>query len=88
VNAVTTLVLGNLAASLTGLGQLTQLGDAPSAEVCELVDCPRLQLLVSAIEDAVNVIEQTKSAFKSKGLAELRQRLELVLEASRTRTRG
>jgi hypothetical protein len=48
----------------------------PPQEVCHLLNCPRLDTLVGALKDAIQVIGRTKAAFKSKELAELRKRLE------------
>jgi hypothetical protein len=44
------------------------------------MNCPRGSQLTSAIQHTVEVLEETKHAFKSKQLAELRQRLELLLQ--------
>jgi len=48
--------------------------------VCGLVDCPRLEKLTEATRDAIDVLEKTKNAFKSKELGGLRRRLENLVE--------
>ena len=45
-------------------------------EACHLLNCPRLAELTGALVNTINVLEATKSAFKSKALGELRKTLE------------
>ncbi len=52
-------------------------------DVCSLLRCPRLDLYERAIEDAIRVMEATRSSFKSKEIGLLRQRLEEVLAEQR-----
>jgi hypothetical protein len=54
--------------------------DAPHP--CQLLNCPRGAQLREAVRTTIAVLEQTKSAFRSKTLADLRQRLELLLETN------
>jgi hypothetical protein len=49
---------------------------------CQLLNCPRGLQLQQALRETVAVLEETKSSFKSKTLANLRERLELLLETS------
>jgi len=51
--------------------------------ICHLLNCPRLTASTDKIRKTVDVLEQTKTAFKSKQLADLRQELETFLKASR-----
>lgn len=51
---------------------------------CHLLDCPRLKKLTISLEEAIQVLEKTKSAFKSKELGELRRRLERVVRDRET----
>lgn len=67
-----------------GMGTLTHLvlqlwGKDIETPVCQFFDCPRLVNLESTIEEAVDVIDKTRRAFKSKDLANLRARLETSL---------
>lgn len=76
------LALRNVMGSLTDLEQLGRaLAGAPvDAHACQIMNCPRGSQLTSAIQHTIEVLEETKHAFKSKQLAELRQRLELLLQ--------
>lgn len=52
-------------------------------DVCSLMRCPRLDIYERAIEEAIRVMEATRSSFKSKEIGLLRQRLEGVLSECR-----
>ena len=82
VDVFLALTLRNVMGSLTDLQQLSRaLNNAPSAQTpCQLLNCPRGLQLQQAVKDTVDVLEETKGAFKSKTLADLRRRLELLLE--------
>ena len=56
---------------------------APDGTACQLLNCPRHDRLLRAVEDAVVVLESTRNAFKSKQLGDLRRRLEQVLREER-----
>ncbi len=57
------------------LSQTTQThGDA-----CHLMDCPRPARMIEALNETIAVLERTKSAFKSKELGALRERLEKIV---------
>jgi CheY-like chemotaxis protein len=82
VDVFLALTLRNVMGSLT---DLEQLGKALSAQPvqahpCQLLNCPRGAQLRDAVVATVRVLEETKSSFKSKTLADLRQQLELMLE--------
>jgi hypothetical protein len=47
---------------------------------CQLMNCPRGSQLLEAVRETIDVLEETKSAFKSKRLGELRHKLELLTE--------
>jgi len=49
-------------------------------DVCALVKCPRLEAYETALRGTIEVLQKTKSAFKSKELAALRERLEELLK--------
>lgn len=76
------LALRNVMGSLTDLEQLGRAlaGTPVDAHACQIMNCPRGSQLTAAIQHTVEVLEETKHAFKSKQLAELRQRLELLLQ--------
>ena len=50
-------------------------------EYCVLVDCGPRKKYRAAVQDAVRVLGETRSAFKSKQLEDLRKRLESLLAA-------
>lgn len=52
-------------------------------DICAFMKCPRLDRYEAAIEDAVDVMERTRSSFKSKEIGALRQRLETLLREGR-----
>jgi DNA-binding response OmpR family regulator len=77
------LTLRNVMGSLT---DLEQLGRALTGQQtlqphpCQLMNCPRGAQLQAAVEDTIAVLEETKGAFKSKTLGDLRHRLELLVK--------
>jgi DNA-binding response OmpR family regulator len=75
------LTLRNVMGSLTDLEQLGRAlaGQTQArAHPCQLINCPRGAQLQTAIEETIAVLEETKGAFKSKTLGDLRHRLELL----------
>jgi len=81
VDLFLTLTLRNVMGSLTDLEQLGRaLNQQPvDAHACQLLNCPRGAQLQEAIGETIRVLEETKGAFKSKALGDLRHRLELLL---------
>ena len=83
LNGLVGLVLGNLASSTMDLKQLLdlslQMEQAPN--VCSIQNCPRLGLYEETIREGVETLERTKGAFKSKELADLRKRFQVMLES-------
>jgi len=55
-------------------GELTEM-----LEVCIACDCPHRRMLRETLSEVIRVLEQTRKAFKSKQLEELRIRLIGVL---------
>lgn len=82
VDIFLTLTLRNVMGSLTDLEQLSRaLNNQDVAHnPCQLMNCPRGGQLQAAVQESVRVLEETKTAFKSKALGELRHKLELLLE--------
>jgi CheY-like chemotaxis protein len=77
------LTLRNVMGSLTDLEQLGRaLAGQPTVQAhpCQLINCPRGAQLQAAVEETIAVLEETKGAFKSKTLGDLRQKLELLLK--------
>ncbi len=83
VDTFLALTLRNVMGSLT---DLEQLGRALSGQQslqphpCQLMNCPRGAQLQAAVEETIAVLEETKGAFKSKTLGDLRHRLELLVK--------
>jgi CheY-like chemotaxis protein len=82
IDVFLSLTLRNVMGSLTDLDQLGRaLSGRPVDEhPCQLMNCPRGAQLHSAVRETIEILEQTKSAFKSKQLGELRHKLELLLQ--------
>ena len=82
VDTFLALTLRNVMGSLTDLQQLSRaLSHAPvSGTPCQLLNCPRGAQLQAAVKETVDVLEETKGAFKSRTLGDLRRRLELLLD--------
>lgn len=83
VDTFLALTLRNVMGSLTDLEQLGRAlaGHAiTDAHPCQLINCPRGAQLQAAVEETITVLEETKGAFKSKTLGDLRQKLELLLK--------
>jgi DNA-binding response OmpR family regulator len=52
--------------------------DHEPLEPCHLLNCPKLHALRGVLVETIGVLEKTKSAFKSKDLGQLREKLEEV----------
>jgi DNA-binding response OmpR family regulator len=77
------LTLRNVMGSLTDLEQLGRaLAGQPTLQphACQLINCPRGAQLQAAVEETIAVLGETKGAFKSKTLGDLRHRLELLVK--------
>ncbi len=77
-----TLTLRNVMGSLTDIEHLGRaLAKQPVGEhACQLLNCPRGAQLQAVVEGTIKVLEESKTAFKSKALGELRRKLELALD--------
>lgn len=82
VDMFLSLTLRNVMGSLVDLDQLGRAltGHSVAEHPCQLMNCPRGSQLLEAVREVIAVLEETKSAFKSKRLGELRHKLELLLE--------
>jgi CheY-like chemotaxis protein len=78
------LALRNVMGSLSDVGELagrTQgAAVAPAPHTCQVLNCPRAAQLVAAVQETVFVLEETRSAFKSTQLRDLRRKLVLMLD--------
>lgn len=84
VDVFLALTLRNVMGSLTDLEQLGRAlsgRSVPEAQhPCQLLNCPRGSQLFAAVQETIGVLEETKAAFKSKTLGDLRHRLELLID--------
>ncbi len=82
VDVFLSLTLRNVMASLTDLDQLGRAlsGQPVNGHPCQLMNCPRGAQLQQAVQETIEVLELTKTAFKSKQLGDLRKKLELLME--------
>lgn len=82
IDVFLSLTLRNVMGSLTDLQQLGRAlsGKPVDQHPCQLLNCPRGAQLNEAVRETIRVLEETKHAFKSKALGELRHKLELMLE--------
>lgn len=82
LDAFLTRTMRHVLGGLTDLEQISRaLASGPDTRhPCQLLNCPRGAQLREAVRSTIAVLEQTKSAFRSRTLADLRQRLELLLE--------
>ena len=78
------LALRNVMGSLTDVEELAGRSQAtvtaPSPHTCQVLNCPRGAQLVAAVQETIFVLEETRSAFKSTQLRDLRRKLALMLE--------
>ncbi len=76
------LTLANIVASLGDLRSLIEglHKEEGSAGVCHLLGCPRPASFLKTLHEVIEVLKKTKSAFKSKELGELRQKLESLAQ--------
>ncbi len=72
------LGLGNIAGVLLDMKALFEMTLEPDSapERCTIHTCPRLNEYRLAVQESIEVLERTRSAFKSKELGQLRERLE------------
>jgi CheY-like chemotaxis protein len=54
--------------------------DGCAHDLCELLDCPQRPVHRQALVETIAVLKKTKETFKSKDLAELRTKLEALLQ--------
>ena len=76
------LTIDNIVASLADLRSLVdsiqkQTGDTG---VCHLLACPQRAAFLRSTRDVIDVLQKTKTAFKSRELGELREKLELLVK--------
>jgi len=82
------LAFANIIYILSDVKHLTAAltGEDSANKACRMFDCPRLDALTRGLRHAVRVLDQTKHAFKSKQLGELRKGLEALIAAGQNET--
>jgi len=83
LDAFLELTFQNILGAMSDLKHLTRAfgGNSSQNEPCHLLNCPRLSLLADGLAETIEVLEKSKSAFKSKNLGEIRKKLESLLTA-------
>ncbi len=82
INTFYDLTLQNIVDCLMELKHLTDtlILQGDEQYVCNLLNCPSLKTFKGGLFETVKVLKKTKNAFKSKDLAELRKKVETILE--------
>jgi len=82
VDAFLKLTYRNIVGALSDMKHLTEALalQAGEQEACHLLNCPKLTALTNALNETIDVLEETKTAFRSKKLGELRQKLEELVK--------
>ena len=82
VNAFVELTLENMAGALSDLGRVANALGEPHGkeERPELIAWTRLDTAHKALREAIDVLETTKRAFKSKQLGKLRHKLQVAVD--------
>ncbi len=78
------MALGRMGETLLDLKNLVDLSLADGESgpgACPVLRCPRLEMYEALIREGIETLERTKSAFKSRELGDLRQRLERMVQA-------
>jgi CheY-like chemotaxis protein len=76
------VMLGRMGESLLDMKRLLDLstGTGLEAQQCSIEHCPRLKSYDKIFHEAIDILEKTKGAFKSRNLEDLRLRMEHVLD--------
>jgi DNA-binding response OmpR family regulator len=75
-------MLGHMGEALLDMKRLVDLsaGAELGEQVCSVRACPRLASYQRIFQEGIEILEKTKSAFKSRTLEELRRRMESAVE--------
>lgn len=74
------LTVENAIGALTDIKRVAEPKKDINRLACRLLDCPTRNELVGAVKEAIETLQKTKEAFKSKNLGAVRKRLEEVLK--------
>ncbi|MCP4604809.1 MAG: response regulator [Proteobacteria bacterium] len=77
------LTMSNIIGSLEDLQNISaSLATRDSTQsACNMLDCPRITTLVDTLRNAIEVLEKTRTSFKSKELHQLRKQIEKVMRS-------
>jgi len=77
LEALSAYTLHNIAVSILDLKQLVGIANHTASDkgICHLFECPRFREFTAILQEAVGVLEKTRTSFKSKELADLRKRM-------------
>jgi len=72
------LTFQNTVDAVSDLKHLTKIlaEQTKEKELCHLFNCPRLDCLAKGLSETIEVLEESKRAFRSKSLGEMRRKLE------------
>jgi CheY-like chemotaxis protein len=74
-------MLGRMGETLIDMKHLVDLGEGlDGGQACSVRNCPRLENYQRIFQEGIEVLEKTKSAFKSRNLEELRRKMESAVE--------
>lgn len=80
-DAFVSLNLKNILSGICNLAYIVDIHQKHNGnqEVCKLFNCPRLLTLMETLMEATQVLEKTRSAFKSKEIGQLRVKLAKII---------
>jgi len=81
LDAFLELTFENITAALADLKHLTKALVTPDVdkEPCHLFNCPKLGSLAAGLTETIDALEESKRAFKSRDLGEIRRKLEQLV---------
>lgn len=81
VQQVLGAMLGRMGETLLDMKHLVDLSSfEPDGQTCTVQHCPRLESYQRIFQEGIAILEQTKGAFKSRNLEELRHKMEGAVE--------
>jgi len=84
-NSFLELIFQNIVGALSDLKNLAANLAAHDGQkvTCHLLNCPTLEILTDSLEETIDVLQKSKSSFKSKELGEVRKKLEEIVNTSK-----
>jgi hypothetical protein len=73
-------MLGRMGETLIDMKRLVDLDSGlEDGQACSVRKCPRLESYQRIFQEGIEILEKTKSAFKSRNLEDLRRKMESVV---------